>query len=52
MTNRSILLVAAALLAPGAIGATETVHYTSWTEAKAAAAEQKKLLLLDFFSEN
>jgi len=51
MTNRSTLLVAAALLAPGLVSAGEFAHYSSWTEAKAVAAKQDKLLLLDFFSE-
>ena len=51
MANRSTLLVAAALLAPGLVGAQEFAHYSSWTEAKAVAAEQNELLLLDFFSE-
>ncbi len=51
MTNRSILLLAAALLVPGVVSASPTAHFGSWTEAKAAALEQKKLLLLDFFSE-
>jgi len=51
MANRTTLLVAAALLAPGLASAHEFAHYSSWTEAKAVAAEQNKLVLLDFYSE-
>ena len=51
MANRSTLLVAAVLLVPGLVSAGDFAHYSSWTEAKTVAAEQNKLLLLDFFSE-
>jgi hypothetical protein len=52
MKNLSTLLVAEAFLMPGAACATEEAHYASLAEAKAAAAEQKRLLLVEFFAED
>ena len=52
MANRLTFMVAAlALLGAGTAVAHEG-HLTSLPEAKALAAEQKKLLVLDFFSEH
>jgi hypothetical protein len=47
----TLWLAAVALLGAGAAVASEG-HMTSLPQAKALAAEQKKLLVLDFFSEH
>ena len=52
MANRLTTMLAAMTLLGAGTAVAHEGHMTSLPEAKALAAQQKKLLVLDFFSEH